>query len=141
MKVEYAGFWLRLFASIVDSLIFLPITWFLAFLFGINLFSADAGIIFTLKYWILILAGFIIGWFYYALMESSEYQGTVGKIALGIKVTDMDGKRVSFGRASARFFGKYVSMIVLYIGYLMIAFTGKKQGLHDMIAKTLVVKK
>jgi len=84
----------------------------------------------------------IVGqWLYYALMESSSRQGTLGKMALRIIVTDLDGKRISFGKASGRYFGKIISGIILYIGFIMIAFTEKKQGLHDMLASTLVVMK
>ncbi len=82
-----------------------------------------------------------LGWLYYSLMESSQYEATVGKIALGIKVTDLSGGKIDFGRATGRYFGKILSGIILGIGFLMIAFTEKKQGLHDILAKTLVVKK
>jgi len=74
-------------------------------------------------------------------MESSSRQATLGKMALGIVVTDMDGKRISFGRAVGRNLGKIISQIILLIGYFMIAFTQKKQGLHDIIANCLVVVK
>jgi uncharacterized RDD family membrane protein YckC len=78
---------------------------------------------------------------YYAIMESSKAQGSVGKLALGIKVTDMDGNRITFGKALLRSIGKIISSMIMCIGYLMAAFTDKKQALHDMIATTLVVKK
>jgi uncharacterized RDD family membrane protein YckC len=78
---------------------------------------------------------------YFALMESSSRQATLGKMALGIVVTDMDGKRISFGRAVGRNLGKIISSIILLIGYFMIAFTQKKQGLHDIVTKCLVVVK
>ena len=81
------------------------------------------------------------GWLYYALMESSRFQGTLGKMAVQIKVTDLEGNRVSFGRATGRYFGKLVSALVLFIGYIMVAFTEKKQGLHDIMAGCLVVRK
>lgn len=78
---------------------------------------------------------------YYAIMESSKAQGSVGKMAVGIKVTDMDGNRINFGKALLRSIGKIISGMIMAIGYLMAAFTEKKQALHDMIATTLVVKK
>jgi uncharacterized RDD family membrane protein YckC len=81
------------------------------------------------------------GWLYFALMESSSKQGTLGKMALSIMVTDVNGNRITFGRATGRYFGKFLSGLILYIGYIMVAFTEKKQGLHDMIAGTLVVNK
>ena len=73
-------------------------------------------------------------------MESSRRQATLGKMALGIRVTDLDGRRVSFARASGRWFGKILSSLIFGIGYLMVAFTEKKQGLHDMIAGTRVMR-
>jgi uncharacterized RDD family membrane protein YckC len=78
---------------------------------------------------------------YFAIMESSKSQASVGKMALGIKVTDMNGERIPFGKALLRSIGKIISGMIMYIGYIMAAFTEKKQGLHDMIANTLVVKK
>ena len=88
-----------------------------------------------------LIFGIVIDWLYYSLMESSLNQATLGKMALGLKVTDLNGNRISFGRATGRYFGHYLSALILGIGYLMIAFSEKKQGLHDMIAETLVVKR
>ena len=78
---------------------------------------------------------------YFVLMESSRLQGTIGKLILGLKVTDTFGRRISFGRASGRFFGKLLSGQILLIGYLMAALTAKKQALHDVLARTLVINK
>jgi uncharacterized RDD family membrane protein YckC len=83
----------------------------------------------------------ILDWLYFALMESSSKRATLGKMALGIIVTDLEGKRISFGRATGRFFSKILSGIIIYIGFIMVPFTDKKQGLHDMIAGTLVIAK
>lgn len=74
-------------------------------------------------------------------MESSAKQATLGKMAVGIVVTDMNGGRISFGNATGRFFGKILSGLIIYVGFIMVAFTDKKQGLHDMMAGTLVVQK
>ena len=74
------------------------------------------------------ILGLILGWLYFAAMESSPKQGTFGKQALGIKVTDLDGKPITFGRATGRHFGKNISSLVLFIGFLMVSFTEKKQG-------------
>jgi hypothetical protein len=93
---------------------------------------------------ILTLSGFmiIVGWLYYAGMESSQYQGTFGKMALGLVVTDVDGRPITFARASGRFFAKIITgMVPLAIGYIMAGFTEKKQALHDMIASCLVLRK
>ena len=81
-----------------------------------------------------------INWLYYALMESSKYQATLGKMAVGARVTDLEGNRISFARATGRYFAKIISGMILMIGYIMAGFTEKKQALHDMIANTLVIK-
>ncbi len=78
-------------------------------------------------------------WLYFALMESSSKQATVGKMALGIVVTDLSGNRISFGRATGRYFGKIVSGMILCIGYFMAGFTERKQALHDIMSSCLVV--
>ena len=92
--------------------------------------------------WLLIilysLTKLIIVYFYFTLLETSAWQGTIGKRLLKIKVTDMKGKRINFKRATIRFLSKILSAQLL-IGYIMILFTDKKQGLHDLIAKTLVL--
>jgi Predicted membrane protein/domain len=85
------------------------------------------------------LLGIVIGWLYFAVCESSAWQGTLGKLALGIRVTDMQGNRISFPRALGRYAAKLLSGIILCIGYLMVAWTQRKQGLHDMVCGTLVL--
>ena len=87
------------------------------------------------------LVTFVGMWLYFALMESSAKQATLGKMMVGIVVTDTDGNRVSFGKASGRYFGKIVSSILLMIGYLLAAFTERKQALHDIMAGCLVIRK
>jgi uncharacterized RDD family membrane protein YckC len=77
---------------------------------------------------------------YFAIMESSSIQATVGKLAVGVVVTDLNGERISFLRATGRYFAKILSAMILMIGYIMVGFTERKQGLHDMIASTLVYK-
>lgn len=82
----------------------------------------------------------LTGWFYFAGMECSHYQATLGKLALNIYVCDMDGNRVSFLRATGRHFGKMVSTLILFVGYLMAAFTKQKQALHHKMAGCLVLR-
>jgi uncharacterized RDD family membrane protein YckC len=89
--------------------------------------------------WPALIASTIMVWLYFAICESSPWQATVGKLALGIRVTDMQGKRISFPRALGRYAGKFVSFLILYIGVLMVAWTQRKQGLHDLFASTLVL--
>jgi uncharacterized RDD family membrane protein YckC len=79
-------------------------------------------------------------WLYEAFMESSSYQATLGKMIFGMKVTDLDGKRISFERATGRHFAKWLSTMILFIGYIMVGFTERKQGLHDLLAGTLVLR-
>lgn len=151
--VRYAGFWLRFVASIIDyivlyiaqTIIMVP----LMGLLGLTAFNAQSmteaqqmGAIGALIgiFMVTFLFITILQWMYYALMES--YNGaTLGKMALGLKVTDMDGNKISFLRASGRYFGKIVSSIILLIGYIMAGLTEKKQALHDIMANCLVVKK
>lgn len=81
----------------------------------------------------------VLAWLYFALLESSPWQATLGKLALGLRVTDLDGRRISFPRALGRYLAKFLSLMILGIGFLMVAWTRRKQGLHDMLAKTLVL--
>ena len=83
----------------------------------------------------------LLHWAYYSLLESSTWQATLGKKALGLEVTDLNGARISFGRATGRWAARYVSVMTLGIGNIMAGFTEKKQALHDMIAGTLVIRK
>ena len=135
----YAGFWKRFAAAIIDGCILMVagfiIGGFIGFVYGFTTgTSAGTGALGN-------IVGVIMGWLYFSLMESSSKQGTLGKMALGIKVTDLTGNAISFGRATGRHFSKIISTIILLVGYLMVAFTAKKQGLHDMIAGCLVVNR
>jgi len=149
--VQYAGFWRRVLASIIDGLI-VGAAWSAIYytlvaagvvnMPEVNETDIEPYIRWMIKYMLVSNAVvFVLQTVYFALMESSSRQATLGKMALGIVVTDMDGKRISFGRAVGRNLGKIISQIILLIGYFMIAFTQKKQGLHDIIANCLVVVK
>ena len=81
-----------------------------------------------------------INWLYYAVQESGAAQATIGKKALGLKVTSTAGERISFGQASGRYFGKILSGIILLIGYLMVLWDVRKKALHDKMSNTLVIK-
>ena len=83
----------------------------------------------------------IIAWLYFALQESSRHQGTFGKRMCGLRVTDLQGNRVTFPRATLRFFSKFLSSMIMLMGWIMAAFTERHQALHDIIAETLVLKK
>jgi uncharacterized RDD family membrane protein YckC len=82
----------------------------------------------------------LVPWIYSAYLESSKNQATLGKLAIGAAVTDMQGNRITFARGSLRFFGKILCVLTLFVGFLIIAFTTYKQGLHDKIAGTLVFR-
>lgn len=82
---------------------------------------------------------FSMQWLYYALMESSSLQASVGKLAMRIRVTDLGGRRITFWKATERYFAKIFSGLILLMGYVMAAFTKKRQALHDIIAGTLVL--
>lgn len=158
MNTNYAGFWLRLVALIIDgiiigvvqSFIFVPILAALGLGFASSADMMDlsdpdqaAGFIASITaliggYWILSLTIQVL---YSTFMESSKLQATVGKLALGLKVTDLQGNKLDFVKALIRNLSKIISNCTLLIGYIMAGFTEKKQALHDMIASTLVVKK
>jgi uncharacterized RDD family membrane protein YckC len=135
--VAYGGFWIRVVAYIIDAILLGVVGGVLFSLFGIpiteptELENYDP----TIN-----LVSLVIGWLYFALMESSERGATVGKMAMGLRVVTSDGQRLSFMNATGRYFAKFISAIILFIGFIMIAFTDKKRGLHDIIAGTLVIK-
>ncbi len=133
--MEYAAPLKRLLAALIDWVIMIVIGGIVGVIFRLVLGDGPAAQGVT---WI---ASILIGLGYYAGMESSSSQATVGKQAMGMIVTDIDGNPISFLRATGRFFAKYLSACLLLIGYIMILFTEKKQGLHDIIAGTLVLQK
>lgn len=158
MNTLYAGFWLRLVAIIIDgiiigivqSLIFVPILTAAGFGFasafsemGTNDMDNVVGMVaaFFAAVAVYALMAKAIQILYFTFMESSSLQATVGKLALGIKVTDMSGAKLDFGKAFVRNICKVISDFTLLIGYIMAGFTEKSQALHDVIAGTLVVKK
>ncbi|MEO8810803.1 MAG: RDD family protein [Rhodanobacter sp.] len=81
----------------------------------------------------------VLAWLYFAICESSPWQATLGKLALGIRVTDLQGRRISLPRALGRYLAKFLSILIFCIGFLMVGWTRRKQGLHDMLAGTLVL--
>ena len=106
--------------------------------FNDSTFLGIAGIVGSV--FALILVNVAAGWLYYSLMESSKTQATLGKMALSLKVTDLEGNKISFGRATGRYFGKIISGMIMMIGYILAGITEKKQALHDMMAGCLVIR-
>jgi uncharacterized RDD family membrane protein YckC len=158
MNTNYAGFWMRFLALIIDVIIIGIVRWIVILpilaAMGIgmaseiqSLDSDDPSTALPIIGTILAFAGIsmfvstIIWIAYYTVMETSKYQGTVGKIALGLIVTDASGNKLDFSKALIRNICKLISSMIFCIGYIMAGFTEKKQGLHDIIAGTLVVKK
>ncbi|MCI0707599.1 MAG: RDD family protein [Ignavibacteriae bacterium] len=156
--MSYAGFWKRFAAYLIDGILIGAVCVIVMMVFGVGLAGFASMNAEDMQYMSeeeqaamaagifggMMLVGlifFVLQWLYFALMESSSKQATLGKMALGIVVTDMNGNRISFGRATGRYFGKILSGLIIYIGYIMVAFTEKKQGLHDMMASCLVLNK
>lgn len=140
--MNYAGFWKRFAAYIIDYLILsIPsVLIVIPIVFSMAVAEADEDAINAVSL-ILQLMIFLLAWPYFAFMESSAKQGTLGKMALGIKVTDGNGNRIGFGQATGRYFGKIISSLTCSIGYIMAGITSKKQALHDIMSDCLVIDK
>jgi uncharacterized RDD family membrane protein YckC len=157
-KENFAGFWLRFAAYLVDRAILGVITTVMVIPSIIIIISITANLSDIHQFKDLFLEGnllkvsmilgivillsifkIIIGWLYFSLMESSKHSGTLGKIAVGIKVTDINGEKLTFGRATGRYFAKIITNFTFLIGYILAGITEKKQALHDLIANSLVV--
>jgi uncharacterized RDD family membrane protein YckC len=152
----YAGFWLRFLAHVIDGILICIVCGIFILLWvaivGIDAIRAmlegfrggnpELPLAFLGAIILFSVVSTAVSWLYYAWMESSQYQGTLGKMALGLTVTDLQGRRVTFGRATGRFFAKIITGLVPFgVGYMMAGFTEKKQALHDMIANCLVLRK
>ena len=150
----YAGFWRRAVAIALDTLILVIISFIVLILatviaayqsstitsaLGGPLTPADLTTVISPVILIAVLIISVVTFFYYPLLESSSWQATIGKRLMGLRVVDESGARISFLRALARYLSKILSAVFL-IGYIMAAFTSKKQALHDLIAGTLVIK-
>ena len=135
----YADFWLRFFAYVVDALIcsILNIAvWFTIGIVGELTGTTEAAMVVLYGIWSVALI-----WLYFAVMESSKWQGTIGKRLVEIRVTDLNGKRITFNRATGRHFAKVLSGLTLGVGFVMAGITDRKQALHDIVAQCLVLRK
>jgi uncharacterized RDD family membrane protein YckC len=138
---QYGGFWIRVLAYFIDYFIINFATAVLFVIFAVGLAIAEPSEEAAGGATILVLiATLAVDWLYHAIMESSSWQGTVGKKGLNLVVASEAGERISFGRATGRYFAKIPSTLILLFGYFMIGWTERKQGLHDMIAGTVVYK-
>jgi uncharacterized RDD family membrane protein YckC len=144
--VPYGGFWWRVLAYVIDGIVMNIASSIIGGIFGFGMMLPFAGLganpetINWGAFSGMILVSNIINWIYFAGMESSKFQATLGKLAIGLVVTDVQGERISFLRATGRYFAKILSSVILLIGFIMVAFTERKQGLHDILASTLVYK-
>ena len=153
---DYAGFWKRLAAYILDAIVLYIPGLVISSLTGSAAIEASfrqaqlqatgnpQAMLDAINHYLTgmmpaYLLGFVVAWMYYAFCESSAWQATIGKLALGIRVTDLQGRRLTLARSLARYPGMILSSLILGIGFLMVGWTQRKQGLHDMIAGTLVL--
>lgn len=160
-NVQYAGFWLRFVAAIIDGillgiptgLVFILIVGSTGILRALRDIRPDEnpGAVFGMFLGFLLplfIVSVVAGWLYFALMESSSLQGTLGKKALGLCVTDLTGKRVTFGRATGRYLGgRFLGSLpgagglYFFVDCICAGFTERKQALHDIMASCLVIRK
>jgi len=146
----YGGFWIRLAAHLIDHAVFgvLFVPAFFIFVFPAFIAAYHGGfdqpgppppeLVGSIAAFIVVAMCSRL--LYEVLLTSSTWQGTIGKKLLRLKVTDDFGNRISLGRSIGRFFAKILSGAASYIGFIMIAFMDRKRGLHDVIAKTQVVR-
>ena len=164
----YTGFWRRFVALVIDSFVLFVPTAIVMFALGMPACSTDFADAFSPdkiqslgpeqmqviaaqirqemiaaipSIMLMQLLNILIWWLYYAIMESSSLRATLGKLAVGSIVTDLDGERISFLKATGRHFGKILSALILLLGYIMAGFTERKQALHDLMAGCLVIQK
>jgi uncharacterized RDD family membrane protein YckC len=143
---RYAGFWIRFVAALIDGVLVGCANAIVGAVFGfgrLGMLPRGGDPMANLPILVgamakSIVIGAVLSWLYHAYMESSETQATLGKMVVGVKVSDTNFQRISFGQATARHFSKYISAMILMIGYIIAGFTAKKQALHDMIAGTVV---
>jgi uncharacterized RDD family membrane protein YckC/Tfp pilus assembly protein PilE len=138
-ETVHAGFWRRVAAYFIDGLVVGILAWIVGIVLILGVAATggiSAMIAATFVNYVVMIA---IYWLYFALQESSPAQATLGKRAFGLKVTDDHAHRISFARATGRFFGKFISSFILGIGYIIAGFTARKQALHDIMASTFVV--
>lgn len=132
--MQYAGFWRRAASLVLDQL-FTGVVVGIPLVIALVVLGGGTGVNDNL-YNFLALIGV---WVYYAVLESGQRQATWGKRVMGLVVSDMNGQRLSFGRASGRFWGHLLSCLFLGIGFFMALFTERRQTLHDKLAGTVVL--
>lgn len=138
---QYAGFWIRLLASLLDGVILLVAAICIMVLTGVPMEHMMDFINVELEGYTWQQSMYVfLSLLYVILLPASTLQGTLGKAALGLKITDVNGERISVWRSLGRALSEILSTIILFIGYIMIAFHREKRGLHDIIARTYVIR-
>lgn len=142
MTIRHAGFWLRVLAGLVDSMILAIGLAVVALVVGstMGVVYADQASPEVPFYETLGLIGLVGTWSYFVLMESSARKATLGKLVLGLRVINAHGDRLSISQAVARFLGKVLGVLTLGSGFALSGLTRDKQGLHDLLAGTFVVR-
>ncbi len=142
LPFRYAGFLLRVVAALIDLGIVWAFAWLISALLGISFLAATPEeLANTTILHVLVSMTLFVTWIYFAAMESSAMQATLGKAFMGLYVTDLGGMRATFLRVSARHWLKFVSAAIFFGGFLMAIFPPRRQGLHDMLAGCLVIKR
>ncbi|WLR52066.1 RDD family protein [Bacillus tianshenii] len=148
---QYGGFWRRFAASFIDGIILLIPTELINFILFMMIVGGDVSSFIAYEtgqdlsmYWgfeaIALTLTTIVNVIYFAKLHSSSWQATLGKRMLGMKVTTVEGERISFGRAVGRYFAMILSAIPLMIGFMLAGWTKKKRALHDFVAGTVVIR-
>jgi uncharacterized RDD family membrane protein YckC len=132
-KPAYAGIGVRALATLVDYIVLGTVA-SLA-LVGRQSAVSPEGLGWEHFAWVIGLS-----WPYFALLESSSWQGTVGKRLLGLRVADLNGGRIDFGRANIRHLSKLLAYPIWFGSLFTIAYTFPKQALHDLVARTVVLR-
>ena len=136
--MEYAGFWIRAGASIVDSLITGVLGSIIGFLFGIGAPPGDSPEQILTAQGAASGVGFLIGMAYYVFFNG-KFGATPGKMVCGIKIVTEEGMPIGYGRAFGRYFASILSGLLCGVGYLMVAFDDEILSLHDRICRTRVI--
>ena len=138
MDMDYAGFWIRFVAVFVDGILLSIVNYGLYFgvLLGLRTQGETTMTIAQISvsiFQMLLSAG-------YEIWMIGKYGATIGKMACKLKVVMADGSKLTYGRATGRYFSKILSQLILMIGYIMAGFDSEKRALHDMICNTRVIK-
>lgn len=140
LHTAYAGFWWRAVAALIDALVVAVVAVVaggaLGLMIGVAVPDVGDGAIDVLGN----ILGIVVQWLYFALCESSAWMATPGKRACGLRVVDESGAQIGFGQATGRYFGKIISALILFVGFMMAGWTMRKQALHDLMSHCLVLR-